>query len=132
MERLKEPDIDHIMRRCISMVKRKPPKFFNFINMRKYWGSCNWSNIVITPQSNILGTGIHECLHHIFPNWSETQVLYAESRILNRAKKLDLAKFLKYLSLNIYKTERSKIVELSKTKRKRKPLKPKYLRKKKK
>jgi len=117
MEKLRNKDINQIMSKCINLARRKPPEFFNFKKM-KSWGRCNWLDIAIDPRSTILGTGIHECIHYLFPNWCETQVLYAESRILNRAKTFDLAKFLKHLSVKIYKTEKGKNISLGKQKKK--------------
>lgn len=131
MEKLRNKDIDQIMSKCINLARRKPPEFFNFRKM-KSWGRCNWLDIAIDPRSTILGTGIHECVHYLFPTWCETQVLYAESRILNRAKTFDLAKFLKHLSVKIYKTEKCKSISLSKSKKKSKPFKIKCLTKNKK
>ena len=132
MEKLRKEDIDQIMERCISLARRKPPEFFNFKKMKGNWGTCNWTDIELDPRSTILGTGIHECVHYIFPKWCETQVLYAESRILNRANSFDLARFLKYLSLKLYKTELYKYILNSKEKKKSKPFKTKCLTKNKK
>lgn len=126
MKKLRKGDIDKIMEKCISLARRKPAEFFNLRKM-KCWGSCNWVDIELDPRSSILGTGIHECIHYIFPKWCETQVLYAESRVLNQAENFDLARFLKYLSLKLYKTELYKYISNSK-----KPRKPKSLTKKKK
>ena len=132
MKKLGKKEIDKIVKRCISLARRKPPEFFNFKKMKKNWGTCNWTDIELDPRSTILGTGIHECVHYLFPDWCETQVLYAESRILNQANSFDLAIFLKYLSIKIYKTELYKHILNTKTKKKSKTFKAKRLTKNKK
>jgi hypothetical protein len=56
----------------------------------------------------LLSTAYHECVHYLFPNYSETMVKYVESRIVNVCNTLDLAYFLKLLSNKLYKSELQK------------------------
>ena len=125
MKKLTKSDIDEIMEKCIKLARRKPPEFFSIKKMRRFEGSCNWTDIEIDPRRTFIGTSIHECVHYLFPKWCETQVLYAESRILNQADNLDLTQFLKYLSLKLYKTELCKCLLATKKKKSQKPLKRK-------
>jgi len=127
MEKLSQKEVDAILQKCINLARRKPPEFFSLKKMKKYMGLYNVSDIVVDPRRDFIGTAIHECIHHIYPNWSETQVLYAESRILNSGDLFDIARFLKYLSLKIYKTESQKYTQKKKKKKPHKPLKIKRL-----
>jgi hypothetical protein len=56
------------------------------------------------------------------PEWSETQVLYAESRVRNFVTYLDHATFLKYVSMKLYKSELQKHI-FKKPKKKKKTIK---------
>jgi hypothetical protein len=68
---------------------------------------CDYENDVleIDHRRDILRTAYHECVHYLYPDWSETQVLYAESRLINSLSILDITKFLKYLAIKLYKGE---------------------------
>jgi hypothetical protein len=105
MKKLGKIQIQKLYKRCLNLVRRKPPEFFLFKKMRLYEGSCNWTDIEIDPRTNLLSTAYHECIHYIEPNWGETQVLYAESRLRNNLTYLDHARFLKYMSIKLYKSE---------------------------
>jgi hypothetical protein len=94
--------------RCLSVVKRKPPEFFSLRRMRGFDGSCNWTDIELGYNSNLLGTAYHELVHLLYPDWCETQVLYAESRLVNTCSPFQNAKFLKYLFIKIHKAEQQK------------------------
>lgn len=89
--------------------------------MRKYEGSCNWTDIEIDPRTNLLSTAYHECVHYLYPDWSETQVLYTESRLINSLSVLDIAFFLKHLATKLYKGEVQKVI-LEKAKKKKKKI----------
>ena len=101
------------------MVKRKPAEFFLFKKMGKYVGSCNWTDIELDHRFDLLSTAYHECVHYTEPQWCETQVLYAESRMRNCLSYLDHARFLKHLSAKLYKSELQRhILSLPKKRRK--------------
>lgn len=105
MKKLTKRQLTQIHNRCLNLVRRKPTEFFIFKKMRKYEGSCNWTDIEIDPRTNLLGTAYHECVHYLYPDWSETQVLYTESRLINRLSVLDITRFLKYLTNKLYNGE---------------------------
>jgi hypothetical protein len=73
--------------------------------MRGTHGYCNWTDLEFNPGGELLSTAYHECIHYLEPNWSETQVLYAESRIRNVMSYLEHARYLKYVSVKLYKSE---------------------------
>lgn len=103
MKRLSKKQINDIHVKCLNLVRRKPSTFFIFKKMRKYEGSCNWTDIEIDPRTNLLSTAYHECVHYLYPDWSESKVLYVESKLINTLSMLDIAQFLKYLANKIYK-----------------------------
>ena len=76
-------------------------------------GFCHWDWIEIDPRKEFLQTSIHECIHFLRPDWSESMVLYAESRIMNQASYLDLMEFIKCLSSKLYKKEKTKTISKS-------------------
>jgi len=105
MIRLSENEISTLYKRCLSLVKRKPAEFFSLKKMRGVHGICNWTDLVFNPSGELLATAYHECIHYLFPDWSETQVLYAEKRVINGVSQLENAAFLKHISNKIYKSE---------------------------
>lgn len=108
MTRLTKKDAERILQECIKFVKSHPKNFFSLRKSKKFYGCCYWTRIEINPKSDILSTGIHECVHYLYQNWSETQVRYAEKRIINSANMFDLAEFLYHLSSCLYETEKNK------------------------
>ena len=114
MKTLSENDIKIIYDKCVNLVKRKSYDFFNFKKMKKFEGSCNWTDIEIDPRGEVLSTALHECVHYIYPDYSETMVRYIEKRLINVCSELDMAFFLKIISSKIYKSELQKVILKSK------------------
>jgi hypothetical protein len=122
MKKLGKIKIQKLYERCLNLVRRKPPEFFLFKKMRGFQGSCNYTDIEIDPRGDFISTAYHECIHYVEPDWSESQVVYAESRMRNILSYLDQAKFLKNISIKIYKSERQR-QNLENPKRKKRKLK---------
>jgi hypothetical protein len=114
MKSLTKKQIEEIHEKCVKLVKRKPAEFFNLRKMNKFEGSCNWTDLEIDYRRELLSTAYHECVHYLFPDYSETMVKYIESRIVNVCDALDLAYFLKILSSKLYKSELQKRVSNTK------------------
>lgn len=59
---------------------------FRFANLRGLHGLCDIGDkrIQLNPKGEILNTLVHEILHDVNPDWSETKVLKEESRIMAR------------------------------------------------
>lgn len=110
-----------IYKRCLSLVRRKPPEFVVFAKL-KICGWCIYDEdvIIIDHRKDMLKTAYHECIHYLYPDWSETQVLYAESRVINSASILDNARFLMHLSTKVYKSALCQEMRLKRARRKRK------------
>ena len=126
MKKITKNEISIIYKRCLSLVKRKPAEFFSLKKMKGTHGLCNWTDLVFNPRGELLATAYHECIHYLFPDWSETQVLYTEKRIINGVSQLENAAFLKHISFKIYKSEIQKNF-LEKIEKKAKYRKRKYL-----
>jgi hypothetical protein len=116
MKKLNQTQVKNIFLKCINLVKKKPAEFFNFKKMRGSEGLCNWTDIEIDYRRELLSTACHECVHYLYPDYSESMVRYIEKRIVNVCSKLDLAFFLKILSSKIYKSELQKSVLKKKNK----------------
>jgi hypothetical protein len=103
MKRLTKKDVKTVYNRCLSLVRRKPAEFFIFKKL-KICGWCLYDEdaVVIDHRKDMLRTAYHELIHYLYPDWSETQVIYAESRIVNGVTILDNARFLKMLSVKTY------------------------------
>jgi hypothetical protein len=115
MTTLSKKEIIKIHDKCVNLVKRKPAEFFQFRKMKASVGLCNWTDIELDYRRDLLSTAYHECVHYLFPNYSETMVRYIESRIVNVCDSLDMAYFLKILSNKIYKSELQKQISRKKT-----------------
>ena len=119
MSKLNKKDIMEVYEKCLNLIKRKPAGFIVFKKLR-YCGWCKPDEDVleIDPRKDMLRTAYHECIHYIYPDWSETKVIYAESRLINNCSTLDNAKFLKCLSSKICKSILTKQKNTRKTKKK--------------
>jgi hypothetical protein len=118
MKILKKKEIAGIYLRCLNLVRRKPPEFVLFKKLRCY-GICDYEKDVleIDHRKDMLRTAYHECVHYLFPEWSETQVLYTESRLINNTTILENARFLKHLSIKLYKSALQQSLKMHRRKR---------------
>jgi hypothetical protein len=103
--KLSREDLENLYSRILTLVKTKPPEFFNLRKMRGTVGLCYWTDIELDYRRDIVPTAFHELIHYLHPEWSESFVRYAESRIINYCTPLQVAKFLKFLADKIYKAE---------------------------
>jgi hypothetical protein len=118
MKILKKKEIAGIYLRCLNLVRRKPPEFVLFKKLRCY-GICDYEKDVleIDHRKDMLRTAYHECVHYLFPEWSETQVIYTESRLINNTTILENARFLKHLSIKLYKSALQQSLKMHRRKR---------------
>lgn len=126
MEKLSKKDVQSIYDQCFRLVKKKPPEFFIFEKL-KVCGWCLYDEdmIKLDHRKDVIRTAYHECVHYIYPNWSETQVIYAESRLINSISILNTIKFMKIIFEKLYKSELYKILKESKKKNSKKKSKKK-------
>lgn len=78
---------------CIGCSKKG---FFNLRKLRGVHGYCAWEDgIELDYRKDLVPTIIHECVHFIREDWSESQVCYAEKRIINAISEEDVILLLK-------------------------------------
>jgi hypothetical protein len=120
MKHLTKNECEKLLQQCIRLVKKKESNFFVLRKLRGVMGLCYWDWIELDPRKEFLPTAIHECLHFLYPDWSETYIRYAESRIMNQSSFLKLMEFISNLSLKLYKKEYNRKKSIRKKKNKRK------------
>jgi hypothetical protein len=103
--RLTKRQLNTIHDKCLSLIKEKGPSFFSFRKMRGTVGLCYEDFLEFDYRKDIIPTMLHECIHYIYPEWSETKVLYAEKRLVNHLTTLQVANFLKIIAQKIYRNE---------------------------
>jgi len=118
---LTKKEVANLYIRCLNLIRRKPSDFVVF----KKLGICGWCKyeedvLEIDYRKDLLRTAYHECVHYIHPDWSETAVIYAESRLINTVSVFDNVRFLKYLTAKIYKSALQQTLSMHRKKRARK------------
>ena len=118
MQKLNKKQVAEIYKKCLNLIRRKPSDFLVF----KKLGICGWclyeqDILLIDHRKDLLRTAYHECIHYLYPEWSETMVIYAESRVINQSTILDNARFLKYLSVKVYKSALSSFLTAKRKKK---------------
>lgn len=121
MKRLSAKDVKNVYDRCLSLVRRKPAEFVVFKKL-KICGWCLYEDdtVIIDHRKDMLRTAYHECIHYLFPEWSETQVIYAESRVVNGVTILENIRFLKHLTAKAYKSALQRDLQLRRARKKKK------------
>jgi len=108
MKQLSAEEVRKLYEQCLRLVKPKPPEFFGLRKMRGTVGLCYYTDIELDYRRDIIPTAFHELIHYLRPDWSESMVLYAESRVINHCSCIEIATFLKYLANKLYKAEMMK------------------------
>ncbi len=121
MKKLTKKDVKTLYNRCLSLVRRKPCEFFIFKKL-KICGWCLYDEdvVIIDHRKDMLRTAYHELIHYLYPDWSESMVMYAESRVVNGVSILDNARFLKLLSIKTYKSALQKELKTRRARRNKK------------
>jgi hypothetical protein len=122
MEKYTKNDLSFFHKRCLNLIKRKPPEFMVFKKLGIFgWCLYDEDTLLVDHRKSPIRTAYHECLHYLYPEWSETKVMRVESRMINKLSMLEIAQFMKYFSLKLYKHELSKsmIEKRKKTKQKK-------------
>jgi hypothetical protein len=122
MIKLTKSDLQNLYKKALNLVRTKPAEFFNLRKMRGTVGLCYFTDIELDYRRDIVPTAFHELFHYLYPDWSESQVKYAESRMINHCTPVEIATFLKYLANKIYKAEMIKLTHenSNKTKKRKK------------
>ena len=105
MRKLNKKHITQIYKKCLNLIRRKHDGFVVFKKLR-YCGWCKEEEDILEVdlRKDMLRTAYHECIHYLYPDWCETMVLYAESRVINNCSVFENVKFLKHLSDKVYKS----------------------------
>lgn len=124
MEKINKKELSFLHNRCLSLIKRKPPEFLVFKKLGIFgWCLYDEDTLLVDHRKSPIRTAYHECLHYLYPDWSETKVLRVESKMINKLSMLEIAQFMKYLSLKLYKHELSKNLVKKRKLAKRKKIK---------
>jgi len=121
MEKITKKKLSIFHTRCLNLIRRKPPEFIIFKKLGCY-GWCDYEEdlLALDHRKSPIRTAYHECLHYLYPEWSETKVLRVESRMINKLSLLEITQFMKYLSIKLYKHELTKkIIKTRKAKKKK-------------
>ena len=105
MFKLTRKDLADLYDKVLKLVRTKPAEFFNLRKMNGTVGLCYYTDIELDYRRDIIPTAFHEIFHYLHPEWSESMVKYAESRMINFCSPIEIATFLKYLANKIYKAE---------------------------
>lgn len=82
--KLSQTESLNLFKNVLSLVQTSDSNFFRLKKLRGAMGYCEWENgIVIDYRRELVPTIIHECIHFLNPEWSESEVLYAEKRVIN-------------------------------------------------
>lgn len=80
----------------MNLIKKSDSNFFKLKKLKGVMGYCEWEEgISLDYRKEFIATLIHECIHYLKPSWSETQVLYAEKRVINCITIKQLIKLIK-------------------------------------
>lgn len=94
--KLTKKDSIKIFNKVIKLIKESDLEFFKLKKLKGVMGYCEWEDgIIIDYRKELIPTLIHECIHFLYPSWSETQVLYAEKRVVNSISLAQVIKILK-------------------------------------
>ena len=126
MERLTKRKLSLYHTRCVNLIRRKPPEFLVFKKLGIFgWCLYDEDILLVDPRKSPIRTAYHECLHYLYPDWSETKVLRVESKMINKLSMLEIAQFMKYVSIKLYKSELIKKIIKTRKINKRKKVKKK-------
>ena len=95
--KIQKDEVELLFNRVLECIKDQERGYFVFKKLKGVHGYCEWEDgIFLDYRKDLIPTIIHECLHLLEPDWSEAQVLYTESRIINTVKEDDIIKLLMF------------------------------------
>jgi hypothetical protein len=98
--------MQHIIQNIITFLKSKSPEFFQFKKIYgRTTGYFKGDHIELDFRKDLVQSVIHECIHAIKPELSETKVLAMERAILKVITNLEVAEILAILAKKIKHTE---------------------------
>lgn len=95
--KLSKEDSLALYERVLDCIKNRDKGFFILKKLKGVHGYCDWDDgILLDYRKDLIPTIVHECIHYIEPDWSEAQVVYAESRVINTVTEDDIIKLLMF------------------------------------
>lgn len=100
---LLQPNIQNI----IEFLRSKPPHFFQFKRIHgRTTGIFKGDHIELDYRKDLIQTILHECLHAIRPDLSETKVIATEKQLMRVITNIEVATVLSIISKKILSTEK--------------------------
>lgn len=94
--KLSKIECNKLYNSIIVLIKKSDSKFFKLKKLKGAMGYCEWEvGILLDYRREFIATLIHECIHYLRPAWPESQVLYAEKRIINTITIKQIIKLIK-------------------------------------
>jgi hypothetical protein len=118
MKTLQKEELEILYDQCFNLVKRQPAGFIIFKRL-KIHGWCIYEDdiIEIDHRKDVISTAYHECIHYLYPDWSEAQVIYAEKKLINNTPIIDTLYFMKQILNKLckyHRRDKRKITRLDK------------------
>lgn len=98
--------MQHLIQTIIDFVKSKPPQFFQFKKIHgRVTGFFKGDHIELDFRKDLIQTIVHECVHAIHPELSETKVIKTEALIMREITNIQVATILQHVARKIKYTE---------------------------
>lgn len=94
---IKKVNISYFLCKLYKDLKENP-EIFQICKLRAMHGDCDYEKIRIDYRKDLYATLIHEYLHYIYPDFSETKVLLEERRIINKMSLKQIKNLIKAFS----------------------------------
>jgi hypothetical protein len=98
--------MQHIIENIITFLRSKPPEFFQFKRIYGHTtGFFKGDHIELDFRKDLIQSVVHECVHALHPELSETKVLAMERAIIKIITNIEVAEILIILGKKIKHTE---------------------------
>jgi hypothetical protein len=98
--------MQHIIENIITFLRSKPPEFFQFKRIYgRTTGFFKGDHIELDFRKDLIQSVVHECVHALHPELSETKVLAMERAIIKIITNIEVAEILIILGKKIKHTE---------------------------
>ncbi len=95
IQKLSNESTLELFEKILICIKAQKKGYFVFKKLKGVHGWCEWEDgIFLDYRKDLIPTIIHECIHLLEPDWSESQVAYSEKRVINTIEEHDVVKLL--------------------------------------